>query len=47
MGAQVVRAGYDPQTDAFFLVVEHESFEEMEEGAFIPERHITVRTNPK
>lgn len=42
-GARVVRAGYDHERGVFSIVVEHESFDEISEGAVIPERDISAR----
>lgn len=43
-GAKVARCGYDSLTDTFYIVVEHESFEEVPQGEIIPMLLLTVHT---
>lgn len=42
-GASVHRAGYDANRDVFYLVLEHESFEDIPEGSPMPHASVTIR----
>ena len=44
--AQLRGAGYDPVRGAFYLTIEHESFDALEEGALIPEMRPMFREPP-
>ena len=43
-GGKVVRAGYDHLTDVIYLIVEHESFDDVPEGNLIPAASFALST---
>ncbi|ELY96759.1 hypothetical protein C482_15331 [Natrialba chahannaoensis JCM 10990] len=42
IGAEIRRAGYDPERDVFYITVEHESFRPVREGERIPRGEVIV-----